>query len=100
MKAVTELSMKELIELHKLQNRLHLKIADLHFHELFEFYSTKDLNGSSIFSGKASQALIMRLGRVPTPDELIILLVGTRHNGAHCSITADGFFVGAIHRQN
>lgn len=100
MKAVSELSMVELIKLHEQQRNLQLKIANLPLHELFEHYTVKDLNGSFIFSGKASQVLMKRLSRIPTPEEIILILVGIQHRGAHCSVTADGFFVGAIHRRD
>lgn len=49
------------------------------------------------FSGKVSTALIDALGRLPTGDEVIMLVDGGfSHFGASCRVASDGTFSGRV----
>ena len=86
MKAVIELTPQECDMLSQIYNDLRSKTGKTAFNELIKLsrnygYAHYD------FSGEIQQTLIDLLGRMPTSDEIIMLVDdGFSHFGASCSI--------------
>lgn len=85
MKAIVDLTP----EMHKRQSEIWGNLRDktkgLCKSDMFEDYRHDSGYTHYKFSGKVSQALINALGRVPTGDEIIMLVdSGFSHFGASC----------------
>lgn len=102
MKAIIDMSQEEL-------NRHEATILSLYntfgkdgtpksmlFEELHKLYKSPGY-AHYTFEGKLDPIVAEKLGRLPTPEELIILVDGGRvHFGASCSLNPDGTFIGRV----
>ena len=92
MKAITELTHAEYRNFHEIHNNLKWATKGLRKTEIFDDIYTQSSYGHYRFSGKISQLLLERLGRIPTETEIIMLVDdGFSHFGATCSIRGFSF---------
>lgn len=89
MKAIFEQTGHERERLTEVLNEIKAKTQGMSLSEMFDAYNNSIFYGRYKFSGKVSDALIERLGRMPTEEEIIMLVDrGFYHFGA--TIKLDG----------
>ncbi|HZK23351.1 MAG TPA: hypothetical protein VFC62_04530 [Atopostipes sp.] len=92
MKAVIELTRAEYSNFCEIHNNLKWATQGLKKTEIFDDIYTQSGYAHYRFSGKISQLLLERLGRMPTEAEIIMLVDnGFSHFGATCSIRGLSF---------
>ncbi len=96
MKAVIHHTPEERERLTKLSNETLSAVGELKNTELFNDYKVTPAYHRYTFCGNIANLLVEKLGHMPTPEELIIIVDrGINHFGADCYI--DGiFFSGEI----
>ena len=83
MKSITEQTGHERDRLREVVEHLRSTTEGMSYSELFDNFDKSIYRGRYTFSGKVSDALVERLGRLPTMDEIIILVDrGFSHFGA------------------
>ena len=91
MKAIVEYTRQEYIEMRDKHHDLLDRISRYDYKDLLEFSKTVGYAHYS-FSGAYTETLVKALGRVPTPDEIIMLVDGGfSHFGATCNINGRHF---------
>lgn len=92
MRAVTQLTNEEYEKYSKIQQNLRQYKEDT----LIK-YNTYRKYGYYTFDGKITEYAKRSLGRLLTPEEIIILVDGGFHHfGAECYIAANGKFYGSV----
>lgn len=100
MKAIVAMSQDELKHYNTVANNLLDKLGKEVFntHAAFEEIRKQSGYAHYTFRGKLSPMVAEKLGRVPTPDEVIILVdSGYSHFGASCTLNPDGSFTGKVY---
>lgn len=96
MKAITSLNKDEMEKYDKIFSELWKSIKDIR-KDLYKCYTKTNGYAHYTFSGKVPQNLIDALGRMPTSEEIIMIVdTGFSHFGASCSIRPDGSFSGRV----
>lgn len=98
MKAIVSMTDEEYDALNKIYTDLMAKIKEADIHKIVNA-SIKTTSGYAHFkfSGQVPKELYDVLGRMPTPDELIMLAdSGIRNFGAECSVSKSGAFSGRV----
>ncbi len=94
MKAIVAMNKEELKHYDTITKNLYDKLGKEAF---FEELHKKPGYAHYTFKGKLSPTVAEKLGRMPTPDEVIILVdSGYSHFGASCSLNPDGTFSGRV----
>ena len=99
MKAVVAMSQDELKHYHTITMNLYDKLGKEVFNTYAAFEEIRKQSGYAcyIFRGRLSPTVAEKLGRMPTPDEVIILVdSGYSHFGATCTLRPDGTFSGRV----
>lgn len=99
MKAIVAMNKDELKHYDTITMNLYDKLGKEAFsdHTAFEEIHKKPGYAHYTFKGKLSPTVAKKLGRMPTPDEVIILVdSGYSHFGASCSLSPDGTFSGRV----
>lgn len=100
MKAIVELTPEEYSSARNAYTALMEKCAGMGRRDMLAMF--EDLHictgyAHYKFRGKVSETLIERLGRMPTEDEIIMLVEGGfSHFGATCTVQPDGTFSGRV----
>lgn len=88
MKAIFEQTGHERERLTEVLNNIKAKTQDMTMDQMFDNYNTLITHGRKMASGSISEALIERLGRMPTEEEVIMLIDrGFYHFGASCTFS-------------
>lgn len=96
MKAIVEYTNEEAEAMAKKWKELRDKTNSIARNELFDNYARTSGYAHYKFSGDITDKLIEALGRMPSPDEIIMLIDGGfSHFGASCSIN-DRHFSGRV----
>ena len=92
MKSITEQTGHERDRLREVVNHLRTVTEGMSYNELFDDYLCLIFRGRRLASGKVSDELLKRLDRMPTEEEIIILVDrGFSHFGASCTIVDRAF---------
>lgn len=97
MKPVVTLTEQEYQAYARMYAELCESIRDLFIKDMFEGFAKRPGYAHYAFEGKITDKLIGRLGRMPTEEEVIMIVDGGfSHFGATCRITPDGYFSGRV----
>lgn len=89
MEAIVAMSQERIDELTKIKDNLKEKTKGI---KLFNDYTRKRGYAKYDFSGIVSDELVSALGRMPTEEEIIILVDrGFSHFGAKCTLNGNSF---------
>lgn len=89
MEAIVTMSQARIDELSKIEDNLTEKTKGI---KLFNNYSRRQGYSKYEFSGEVSDELVHALGRMPTEEEIIILVDrGFSHFGAKCTLNGNSF---------
>jgi len=92
MKAIFEQTGHERERLREVMNYLKIATQGMTLREMFDDYDDNIGHGHYTFKGKVSDALIEVMGRMPTDEEIIMLIDrGFYHFGATCNINGRSF---------
>ena len=91
MKAIDLYPDAETIQMHATYKTLMAKLTGKTRQDLFVDYVQKTGYAHYTFKGTVSQELIDLLGRMPTTDEIILIVDGYSHFGATCSFNGLNF---------
>ena len=88
MKAIFEQTGHERERLTEVLNNIKAKTQGMTMDQMFDNYTTLITHGRKMATGIISEALIERLGRMPTDEEVIMLIDrGFYHFGASCTFS-------------
>jgi hypothetical protein len=103
MRSITEQTSEECERLANRYGEMRRKIKDAGLtqsstpYSIFEKFTRKPGYAHYEFSGKISDDLVRALGKIPTPEDIIMLVDhGYSHFGATCIISADNTFRGRV----
>ena len=92
MKAIFEQTGHERQRLTEVLNNIKVKTEGMKMSDMFDNYNVLTIIGRKMASGIISEALIERIGRMPTEEEVIMLIDrGFYHFGASCTILDRAF---------
>lgn len=91
MKAIDLYTDEESIQMYTKYKSLMDKLAGTSKSDWFVDYKQKNGYAHFTFKGTVSQKLIDLLGRMPTADEIILMVDGYSHFGASCSFNGNNF---------
>ncbi len=99
MKASCEMTLEEKEHYMKTLAALNSSLVGLERDEILLHFKKTNNSGGYSFSGQFSAEAEVELGRMPTPDEIILLIDNSvSHFGAACTLKPDGFFKGYVYR--
>lgn len=97
MKAIVDLTSEEYREQMNTHHIIKQVTAGMSHTDMFDGFAKSPGYAHYKFRGKCSAELLIKLGRLPTPDEVIMLVDGGfSHFGATCTIQPDGSFSGRV----
>lgn len=91
MKAIDSYNDEERIQIYHTYKELMKKLEGTTKADWFVDYKQKTGYAHFTFKGTVSQKLIDLLGRMPTADEIILMVDGYSHFGASCSFNGNNF---------
>lgn len=92
MKAIFEQTGHERERLTEVLNNIRVKTEGMKMSDMFDNYKTQTTRGRKMATGIISDALIEQLGRIPTEEEVIMLIDrGFYHFGASCTFSERSF---------
>ena len=97
MKAIVNYTDSEYARQLDAYTELREKVKGIHKADMFCDFTRCVGYAHYTFSGRCTAALVERLGRLPTSDEVIMLVDnGFSHFGASCTIDSNGDFHGRV----
>ena len=88
MKAITELTLNEIEYYQRIRKNLDSKVSGVKMDELLANFTKVPSYAKYEFAGEITDRFVELLGRMPTEEEVIILVDrGFSHFGAMCTIT-------------
>lgn len=99
MKSIINYTEQEKKDIANLEKKLFEKLYKAGFNSInkqFDDFSRSYGYSQYTFKGKVKQEVINVLGRLPTADEVILMVESYFHFGAVCSINEDGIFHGKV----
>lgn len=98
MKAIVALTSEEHQKFQEILDNLKDKTKGTVPQEWFTVLQRETGYAHYRFRGKVSEKLVDLLGRMPTPDEVIMLVDhGFSHFGASCTLSPSGEFTGQVY---
>lgn len=91
MKAIDSYTPEDSKKMYDMYKALHEKVAGTTRKDWFVEYKQKNGYAHFTFQGTISNNLVELLGRMPTNDEIILLVDGYSHFGATCTINGMNF---------